>query len=628
MKYYYRNKRVDREPKAAEVTRRGDRPGWIDRRFAKRLFSLLLVISLLSNTLGFVTDDLMPVQGRQASAEILEIDTGVGGMASNDISDGLDLEDSLEDLTNDGLDQIGDLSLSQGLVSNGQGSEKTYVYHMQGETRLLLSDLVQKLNLPVRDMQFVGNVILMSNEQDPALDMSLFVQIVALDKNFLFCLKPLFRDVRLTVYTTDGTFILRLVNDMTLKPEDVTLAAQTLAQNPTPFDAVFSYDFARKPARIRLSRLLQRVGLPIKLKSIAEVGVVEHIGLEGQVLAIEKAKNDYVLTARHPFNEIELAVFTDTASYSIALLNGRAVGGDEGEEPLDFPTDISASGVSVSDSLDLPDDAIQDPSALELLDMPELDQGALIDAEPEIEQAEAPVAEPEVEQAEAPVTEPEVEQTEAPVAEPEVEQAEEPVAEPEVEQTEAPVAEPEIEQAEAVNRWQMRGYVPFDKGEEYRKIKRTPRAVYHTKLVDEIRYEENLEYLDRIASLCLNHHAELILVSMPMSEHSIAKYVNLQEIHDFYQEYAAQNDLTFIDFNLWKDKTVYLQDQDYQNATHLGNTQAPVFTEQFSRIMKDYFAGKDISGYFYPDFDALCRDRGYVNPANQDSDATLEKNEQ
>ena len=179
-----------------------------------------------------------------------------------------------------------------------------------------------------------------------------------------------------------------------------------------------------------------------------------------------------------------------------------------------------------------------------------------------------------------------------------------------------------------VNRWQMRGYVPFDKGEEYRKIKRTPRAVYHTKLVDEIRYEENLEYLDRIASLCQNHHAELILVSMPMSEHSIAKYVNLQEIHDFYQEYAAQNDLTYIDFNLWKDKTVYLQDQDYQNATHLGNTQAPVFTEQFSRIMKDYFAGKDISGYFYPDFDALCRDRGYVNPANQDSDATLEKNEQ
>ena len=96
----YRNNILDREPMAAEPTRRGARTGWIDRRFAKRLFSLLLVISLLSNTLGFVADDLMPVQGRQASAEILEIDTGVGGMASNDISDGLDLEDSLEDLTN------------------------------------------------------------------------------------------------------------------------------------------------------------------------------------------------------------------------------------------------------------------------------------------------------------------------------------------------------------------------------------------------------------------------------------------------------------------------------------------------------------------------------------------------
>ena len=113
-----------------------------------------------------------------------------------------------------------------------------------------------------------------------------------------------------------------------------------------------------------------------------------------------------------------------------------------------------------------------------------------------------------------------------------------------------------------------------------------------------------------------------------MSENSIAKYANLQSIHDFYQEYAEQNGLTFIDFNLWKDKTAYLKDQDYQNPTHLGNSQAPVFTEQFSRIMKAYFAGEDISSSFYPDFDTLCRDRGYVNPENRDPDAVIEKNEQ
>ncbi|MBR3240348.1 MAG: Cna B-type domain-containing protein [Oscillospiraceae bacterium] len=445
----YRNNTLDREPKATGLMRRGDRPGRIDRRFARRLFSLLLVISLLSNTLGFVADDVMPVQGRRASAEILELDDGIGAMEPNEISDGLTLDDSLGDLSDDGLDHIGDLSLSQGLVSNGQGSENTYVYHMQAETRLLLSDLVKKLNLPVRDMQFVENVIVMPNEQDPTLDMSLFVQIVALEKDFLFCLKPLFKDVRLTVYTADGTFILRLVNDMTLKPEDVTLAAQTLAENPIPFDAVFSYDFAGKPARIRLSRLLEQVGLPIKLRSITEVGVVEHVGLEGQVLTIERAKNDYVLTVRHPFNEIELAVFTGTASYSIALLNGGAKeGGDDSEMPADMPTDIGASGVSVSGDPDLPDDGAQDLSGLELLDMPELDQGVLIDDEPEIEQVEEPVTEPEIEQAEEPVAEPEIEQAEEPVAEPETEQAEEPVAEPEIEQTEEPVAEPEIEQAE------------------------------------------------------------------------------------------------------------------------------------------------------------------------------------
>ena len=177
-----------------------------------------------------------------------------------------------------------------------------------------------------------------------------------------------------------------------------------------------------------------------------------------------------------------------------------------------------------------------------------------------------------------------------------------------------------------VNKYQMRGYIPFEKKEEYKKIKKLPYERYHLAAIKIERYRKNLDYLYKIIDLCREHGAELIFVSMPVSEYSIAKYTNLQEIHDYYQEIADENSLAYVDFNLWKDKTdfEYLSDKYYQNPTHMGNKAAPVFSEQFSLIMKEYFAGMDVSGCFYEDFDTLCRDRGYVNEANLGLEPKLE----
>ena len=163
-----------------------------------------------------------------------------------------------------------------------------------------------------------------------------------------------------------------------------------------------------------------------------------------------------------------------------------------------------------------------------------------------------------------------------------------------------------------VNKYQMRGYVPFEADEEYKEIKKTPQEVYHKSKISTVRYDRNIEYLEKAIELCREHGAEVILVGMPMSEYSISKYRNLQKIHDYYQLIADRYGISYLDFNLWKYKTDYLSDDKYQNPTHMGNELAPVFSEQFARIMKDYFAEDDISGYFYPDFKTLCRERGYA----------------
>ena len=322
----YRNANMNFAPQGAGRPSRDARPEWFNRRFAKRLFCLIMAISLLSNTLGFVADDLSFTQNRPASAEILDINLEPnGGDALN--SGDLELDIPLADDGSDGLDQIGDLSLTHELASNGAGDENTYVLQLNGETRLLLSDLVKQMNLPVRDMKLVQNVSLLPNELDPTIDMSRFVSIVAVEDDFLICLKPLFAEAKLLVYVQDVVFAIRLLNDPTLPLEDVAKAAQTLSENPSPFDAIFTCDFERQPVNIRLSALLAWAGLPISARNVVNVGAVEHYGDEVQVLDIEKLEGDYQITAKQNFAGIEFAVFTENETYTIALLNGRAADG-------------------------------------------------------------------------------------------------------------------------------------------------------------------------------------------------------------------------------------------------------------------------------------------------------------
>ena len=413
---------------------------------------MLMVVSLLLNTFGFTGADAWTRQNRLMSAEAIDFDLESDGFDTDDKADGLELDDGLVDLTVGDLDKA-DLSISQNLASNTASGDNTYVYQLTGQTRLLLSDLVEELALPVKEMKFVQNVSLLGNEQDPTIDMSLFVSVVAMDEDFLFYIKPLFAEARLNVYTDTGMFTLRLVNDPNLTLEEVRLAALELSENPSAFEPLFSYDFDYEPAAIRLSRVLEAVGLSIKGKNVEEVGVVEQTGDEGNILDIEAVKDDYKLTAKRGFSEIELAVFTANDIYTISLLNGRAVGSGEGAEGQEqTEVGVSAHGDSEERDIDL-----AHGSSVDVSGAPGLDLGDNTGAGIEIEQIQEPVSEPVVEQPQTPATEPEtepggesaIEQIQQPASEPETEPGSEPWTEPgsesAIEQIQQPASEPENE---------------------------------------------------------------------------------------------------------------------------------------------------------------------------------------
>ena len=392
-----------------------------DRRFMRRLFSMLLIVSLLLNTLGVVADDGGLARNRWASSAEVAIDTGIGGLESNAPSGDLELESPLEDDFNGGLDMVGGLSLNHKLASVAPGDENTYAYQLTGETQLLLSDLVTELKLPIEEMKLVENVSLLGNEQDPTIDMSLFVSIVAMDEDYLICLKPRFAEAKLNVYIPERMFTIRLVNDPTLTVEDVALAAQELSEDPSAFEPLFSYDFNREPVRVRLSKVLEQVGLSIKTEKVTDVGVLEKNGDEGNILDIDGVKSDFRLTALRDFSEIELAVFTDGDIYTIALKNGAAydAAGATGDSDEASSDDAFQPAGSDEHSVDLGRGA-----SLDIAEVPGTEQNG--DAMLQIEQIQEPVSEP--------VAEPE--------SVPEIESVGEPESAPGIEPVGAPEAAP------------------------------------------------------------------------------------------------------------------------------------------------------------------------------------------
>ena len=111
---------MGREPRLRDLAWRQP-----DRRFMRRLFSMLLIVSLLLNTLGVVADDGGMARNRWASSAEVAIDTGIGGLESDAPSGDLELESPLEDDFNGGLDMVGGLSLSHNLASVAPGDENT-----------------------------------------------------------------------------------------------------------------------------------------------------------------------------------------------------------------------------------------------------------------------------------------------------------------------------------------------------------------------------------------------------------------------------------------------------------------------------------------------------------------------
>ena len=151
-----------------------------------------------------------------------------------------------------------------------------------------------------------------------------------------------------------------------------------------------------------------------------------------------------------------------------------------------------------------------------------------------------------------------------------------------------------------------RGYMPT--GPAVTELETNYAAILHSRRLIETPDPGNLEYLDRILTLCREQGIEVILVTTPLSDAYLCQCVNLQFFRDWYAELAAKWDLAYYDFNLLKDKSALFPDRScFFDELHLNDEGAEKYSEYFARLLLRARAGEDLSDLFYPSYSEMER---------------------
>ena len=116
---------------------------------------------------------------------------------------------------------------------------------------------------------------------------------------------------------------------------------------------------------------------------------------------------------------------------------------------------------------------------------------------------------------------------------------------------------------------------------------------------EELVDEAQLSYLDRTIELSREYGATVILMSLPDSDERLLSYTDYMAVHDFYEEYAASQDFTYLDFNLLKDRAGLFADNQFYDEKHLNGPGAADFSKVLGNMLVKLLDGEDVSDAFY-----------------------------
>lgn len=138
------------------------------------------------------------------------------------------------------------------------------------------------------------------------------------------------------------------------------------------------------------------------------------------------------------------------------------------------------------------------------------------------------------------------------------------------------------------------------------------KSIYHLHSLPERVDPQTVEELEAVIELVRAHGATPILFTMPQSTAFNCKYDNLDFFHSRYRAFAEEHGVTYINFNLLRNKPETLPDGDcFFDETHLNATGAEVFSRLFASALGDILHGSERAGEYYSSYRDMESDPAY-----------------
>ena len=411
-------------------------------KMCKRVFSLLLVLSLLLNIPAVAMDETSAADNGaydpNIKVEAGSVESEVGEIDEYELNPGMgtdDYEANLED--------------------------NTFTFDMGLSQNVLLSTILSVNQLPLNMDQIIEVMVLGATLADETSYMgegTECLQIEQIENDYMITVLWKFLEAGFTVYTADNqayTFKLTPVYDPYIaerieadlssysEREGIDLPIES-SVGELPIEAMpddmggdvnevqpvdYSYDLGGASAAL-LSGILVAADVPLQIDDVEMVGLLGGYADDaGRVISVTETENDYVIDVEEDFRETGIAVYTAEKQYTIALKNGTA----RKEAPTEAPT---------PEVTEEPTEAPTPEATEEPTEAPTPEATGEPTPEPTPEVTEEPTEEPTPEATEEPTEEPTPEATGEPTEEPTPEVIEEPTEAPTPEATEEPTPEP------------------------------------------------------------------------------------------------------------------------------------------------------------------------------------------
>ena len=151
-----------------------------------------------------------------------------------------------------------------------------------------------------------------------------------------------------------------------------------------------------------------------------------------------------------------------------------------------------------------------------------------------------------------------------------------------------------------------KGYVYRFEAKEAGGVGKLEPVWFHPENVD----PKAVEYFGKLADLCRENGAELILMPTPVPYGSMALQSDYQQVADFYRSLAEENSIKMFDFSLARPELFQTQDGYFYDHVHLNGPGSQVFSNVSVRLFQDYISGQKIDedALFYGSYQELLED--------------------